>query len=170
MLAGSPADASVRAATAGDGPAGGALPARAWRAAYARLLPADVLQALHPGALSEAWRPAVTAPPSPTHRVLVACAGPTVVGFAAAQPDGEVVALLVDPVQQRRGHGSRLLNAVVDLLREDGVDRVAAWAPVDDSPRIAFLTSAGLEPDGTRRTLALPGGGGLIELRLTAGL
>lgn len=168
VLGGSSADASVRPATAADVPTIGAVQARAWRAAYARMLPAEVLEALDPEALAAAWRPAVTGPPSPRHRVLVACAGTTVVGFAAVQPDGELVALLVDPAQQRRGHGSRLLNAIVDLLREDAVERVAAWAPAEDLPRVRFLTSAGLQPDGASRTLALPGGGRLTELRLTA--
>lgn len=170
MLGAPGADASVRPAVAADVPAIGAVQARAWRTAYARVLPAAVLDAFDPHALADAWRPAVTAPPSPRHRVLVACAGPTVVGFSAVQPDGELVALLVDPAQQRRGHGSRLLAAVVDLLREHGVPTVAAWSPLDDSPRLAFLSSAGLEPDGARRTLELPGGGRLTEVRLAAAL
>lgn len=170
MLRGSAADASVRPAVPADLPAMGAVQARAWRAAYRDLLPEDVLGALDPVVLAEAWRPAVVSPPSPAHRVLVACSGPTVVGFTAVQPDGELVALLVDPAQQRRGHGSRLLAAAVDLLREVGGTVVVAWSPVEDAPRIAFLSSAGLEPDGARRALALPGGGTLTELRLTAGL
>jgi ribosomal protein S18 acetylase RimI-like enzyme len=164
------ADASVRAAGAADVPAIGSVQSRAWRAAYSRLLPAEVLDALAADSLAEAWRPAVTAPPSPGYRVLVACAGPTVVGFAACQPDGELVALVVDPAHQRSGHGSRLLNAVVDLLREDGAASVSTWSPVDDAPRLAFLASAGLAPDGTRRTFELPGGGVLPELRLVAAL
>jgi GNAT superfamily N-acetyltransferase len=170
VLGPSTADASVRAATPSDVPAIGAVQARAWRAGYARLLPAEVLDALDPDALAEAWRPAVAAPPTPGHRVLVACAGPTVVGFAASRPDGELVALLVDPTHQRRGHGSRLLNAVADLLREDHVPGVLAWAPTQDTPRVAFLTSAGFAADGARRTLELPGGGTLEETRLVAGL
>lgn len=164
------ADASVRPAIPADVPAIGAVQARAWRAAYRDVLPAAVVDALDPGALADAWRPAVATPPSPRHRVLVACAGPTVVGFAASDDTGELVALLVDPVHQRQGHGSRLLNAVVDLLREDGVDRLGAWAPVGDRPRLDFLVSAGLGPDGVRRVLELPGGGTLEEAHLVASL
>ncbi|UER53975.1 GNAT family N-acetyltransferase [Kineosporiaceae bacterium SCSIO 59966] len=170
VLTGPGADASVRAATAGDVPAIGAVHSRAWRTAYSGLLPAEVLEALAPEALAEAWRPAVSAPPSPGHRVLVAAAGPTVVGFAAAEPDGEVVALLVDPAHQRRGHGSRLLNAVADLLREAGGERIGTWTPEQDAPRLAFLRTSGLEPDGRRRTLELPGGATLEEVHLHAGL
>ena len=160
VLTGPGADASVRAATAGDVPAIGAVHSRAWRTAYSGLLPAEVLDALAPEALAEAWRPAVSAPPSPGHRVLV----------AAAEPDGEVVALLVDPAHQRRGHGSRLLNAVADLLREAGGERIGTWTPEQDAPRLAFLRTSGLEPDGRRRTLELPGGATLEEVHLHAGL
>lgn len=164
------ADASVRPATAADVAALGAVQSRAWRAAYADVLPRDVLDALAPEVLAEGWHPAVVAPPSPGHRVLVAAAGPTVVGFAAAQPDGEIVALVVDPAHQRQGHGSRLLNAVADLAREDGVAALSAWSPVADGPRVAFFTSAGFAADGGRRTLELPRGGTLPELRLVAAL
>jgi GNAT superfamily N-acetyltransferase len=162
------AEASVRPASAGDAPAIGAIQARAWRTAYARLLPSEILTALDPDVLAAAWRAAVTAPPSPAHRLLVACAGPTVVGFAAVDADGEIVALLVDPPHQRRGHGSRLLNAVADVVRRAHGERLAAWAPVADEPRAAFLASAGFATDGTRRRLALPGGGAIDEMRLVA--
>ena len=62
---------------------------------------------------------------------LVACAGDQVVGLAAVGPSqdpdaggaqGEVTVLGVHPDARRQGHGSRLLNASVDLLREAGAD------------------------------------------------
>ena len=164
-------DASVRTATAADLGAVGAVHARAWRAAYPDLLPPDVLAGLEPEALSRAWEQAVTAPPSPRHRVLVACAGATVVGFAAVEPGGELVALLVDPTHQRRGHGSRLLSAVVEHLRVASAPRLLAWCHLDDPARRAFLTSAGLGPDGAWRELEVPGAPvGLREVRLVAAL
>ena len=68
----------------------------------------------------------------------------TVVGFAAAGPADEqalapeepplpddvaaVTDLLVEPRWGRRGHGSRLLAAAVDLWREDGFTHAVAWA------------------------------------------
>ena len=181
------ADASVRPATAADLAAIGAVHARAWRAAYTDLLPPDVLASLEPDAFARAWQGAVTTPPSRRHRVLVACAGPTVVGFCASapddgsspsgaaggpsSPDAEIVTLLVDPVHQRRGHASRLLSATVDHLRGDQVPVVRAWSPADDGPRRAFLGSAGFAPDGTSRDLILPGESGTLrEVRLVAAL
>lgn len=165
------ADASVRPAVAADLGAIGAVHARAWRSAYADVLPGDVLAALHPAALGRAWTPAVTEPPSPGHRVVVACSGPTVVGFAAVDPGGELVALHVDPAHQRRGHGSRLLSAGVDHLRGAGAALLVAWCPLPDSARRAFLVSAGLAPDGAWRELEVPGATrGLREVRLVARL
>lgn len=171
LLAPGAADASVRTAAAGDVDAIGAVHARSWRSTYAEVLPADVLAALDPSALGRAWGPAVTEPPSSAHRVLVACSGPTVVGFAAVDGDGDLVALLVDPAHQRRGHGSRLLSAVVDHLRGAGSHLLVAWCPLPDSARRAFLVSAGLAPDGAWRELEVPGApGGLREVRLLARL
>lgn len=171
VLAAGAVDASVRTAVPADVGAIGAVHARSWRRAYADLLPVEVLAALDPSALARAWAAAVASPPSPGHRVVVACAGSTVVGFAAVDAAGELVALLVDPAHQRRGHGSRLLSAAVDHLRAVGASPVVAWCPLDDLPRRAFLTSAGLAPDGAWRELEVPGAaGGLREVRLVAWL
>ncbi len=171
VLGAATADASVRAATPGDVAPIGAVHARSWRATYADSLPDAVLAALDPDGLADSWRGAVTAPPTPQHRVLVACAGPTVVGFAAVEPTGELVALLVDPTHQRRGHGSRLLSAAVDHLRETGADEVSSWAAVTDPARRAFFASAGLGPDGAWRELEVPGAlAPLREVRLVASL
>lgn len=170
LLGAAGADASVRPARAADLPAVGAVHSRSWRTAYADHLPAEVLAALEPDALAEAWRPAVTAPPSPRHHVLVACAGSTVVGFAAGDGDGELVALHVDPAHQRRGHASRLLSAAADLARTDEVAALSTWCPLVDTARRTFLESAGFGPDGAWRELEVPGAEGLRELRLVATL
>lgn len=170
---------TVRAAGAGDAAAIGAVQARAWRQAYRDVLPPQVLQALSAEALADTWRAAITAPPSPRHRVLVACGDDLVVGFAAVAPardrdaaeaDGELVELAVDPAHQGRGHGSRLLAAATDTLREAGAATVRAWVPAADRPRHDFLVSAGLRPDGATRTLAAPDGTQAEQLRLSASL
>jgi GNAT superfamily N-acetyltransferase len=167
---------SVREARAGDVPAVAAVHARAWRAAYADLLDAATLAALTPEALEAGWRAAITAPPSPRHAVLVALSDDLVIGFAAVAPsedadagagDGELVALAVDPAHQRAGHGSRLLSAATDRLRDDGFTAVATWTPDADAPRRAFLASAGLAEDGATRAYA---GQDLTEVRYAAAL
>jgi GNAT superfamily N-acetyltransferase len=94
---------------------------------------------------------------------------PTVVGFAAAGPADEaalapgepplgtdvaaITELLVEPRWGRRGHGSRLLAAIVDRWREDGFTTALAWVYEQDPATRAFLSSAGWAPDGARRAL-----------------
>ncbi len=173
VLGPSSADASVRPAVPADAEAMGACQARSWRLAYADLLPDEALAALTGPGLAPFWQAAISAPPSPRHRVLVACSGSTVVGFAALAPSGdgdadarhgELAALVVDPMHQRAGHGSRLLAAAADTLRQNAFDAVRVWIPEPDTALAAFLVSAGLAPDGARRTHDL------TELRLSAAL
>nr|WP_297429275.1 GNAT family N-acetyltransferase [uncultured Actinotalea sp.] len=154
------ADVSVRPATPGDEAAITRTQLRAWRSSHGEVLGAEVLEQLDARAVQEQWAQAITAPPTGGHRVLVACDGPRVVGFAASAPvaDGiEVVALEVDPEHQRGGHGSRLLAACVDLGRETGAGHVRTWVLDGDAAREQFLGAAGLGPDGSRRELASDG-------------
>ena len=69
-------------------------------------------------------------------------------GRRAARPRGRA------RVADATGHGSRLLAAVVDGLRQDGADHVIAWVLDGDTARAQFLRSAGLGPDGAARELA----------------
>ncbi|MFB6395373.1 GNAT family N-acetyltransferase [Polymorphospora lycopeni] len=143
-----------------------------WRVAYRRLLPRHVLDRLDEAFLARQWSAAVESPPSPRHRVLVAieqAEQSVLVGFAASGPADEqalapeepalpphtaaVTDLLVEPRWGRRGHGSRLLAATVDLWREDGFATAVAWAFDGDDATRKFLTSTGWEPDGAARAL-----------------
>ena len=137
---------------------------RSWRQRFAGLLPPDVLDALDPRDLALVWAGAILNPPTPAARLLVAVADDEVLGYAAvgpspdpdADPDtGELSALEVDPDAQRRGHGSRLLAAAVDLAREAGWTTLHAWCALDDEPRRAFLQSTGWGPDSAFRDLAV---------------
>jgi GNAT superfamily N-acetyltransferase len=144
-----------------------------WRYAYRRMLPRQVLDDLDQDFLRERWLEAITAPPSPRHRVLTAIEQADqeyVVGFAACGPfDANALApdeeldsfagvgaftdLLVEPRWGRRGHGSRLLAASVDLWRADGLTSAVAWAFEQDPAVLKFLGSAGWAPDGATRAL-----------------
>jgi len=159
-----------------------------WRTAYRRLLPRHVLEQLDEEWLAERWLAAVTEPPSPRHQVLVAVEQAEqsyLVGFAAGGPADEaalapeepplpatvaaVTDLLVEPRWGRRGHGSRLLAATVDLWRDNGFDTAVAWVYEGDPATLKFLTSAGWQPDGAGRALDVEDM--LVpQLRLHAGL
>lgn len=151
------ADVSVRPATAEDDGAITRVQLRAWRSSHVEVLGAATLEGLDVAVVRERWAAAIKAPPSPLHRVLVACDGAQVVGVAACAPveaGVEVLALEVDPDHRRGGHGSRLLAACVDLAREDGATHLQTWVLQGDAAREQFLASAGLGPDGARRELA----------------
>jgi GNAT superfamily N-acetyltransferase len=175
-------DAGVRPARPDDAEAIGAVHARAWQVSYAELLPDRADAALAPESLAASWREAVVDPPSREHRVLVATAGPQVVGFAALSPagdadtdptaDAELVVLLIDPERTHQGHGSRLLNASADTLRDRGFQRVIAWVPEPDGDRKRFLQDAGFAADGGSRLLDAAGDGTTTvrEVRLSASL
>lgn len=170
---GAHADVSVRPAVAGDEQQVARIQLAAWRQAHAATLGDEVLDSFDEAVFVQRWAQAVRTPPAPGYRVLVACAGPRVVGFAAvapvpppeseplAAPGGVIVALEVDPPDQRAGHGSRLLAAAVDLLRGDGADQVQTWVIDGDEARDRFLAGAGMGPDGAVRDLSSgegPGG------------
>ncbi len=174
------ADASVRRAGPNDAPAVGIVQATVFREAYAGRVPDDVLAQFEPDAFGRAWRASLANPPAGVHRLLVACAGPQVVGAIAVGPAqdpdaepawAEVTLLAVHPDARRQGHGSRLLNASVDILREAGAEAVTAWLRADDEATRGFLTASGFGPDGAfRDRVVSPEGRTLREVRVTAGI
>lgn len=128
--------------------------------------------------VARVWHAAITRPPMAHHRVLVATEpwgaphpgdqpdstrlASRVFGFAAFGPssdddadrgDAEVMAFHIDQQALGRGHGSRLLHAVVDTLRVDGYRRATWWLRSGDDALRGFLTSAGWAPDGAHREL-----------------
>lgn len=172
------ADASVRPARADDVSEIARIQIDTWRIAYAAVLAAPVLDALSTDTAVAAWTPAVVAPPTPRHHVLVALERDWRVGFAAVVPADDVEPdapdplrtvvigpLLVEPRWGRRGHGSRLLAAAVDHAVADGMTRALAWVPAADSASLSFYRGAGWAADGVTRTLDT-GAGELREVRL----
>lgn len=162
------ADASVRPARAADVPRIAETQTNTWRIAYRSMLPAGVVDAITPAAAEASWGRAVSSPPSPRHHVLVATEADHVVGFVAFTPaepaDAEhlpesagavaiILTLLVEPRWGRRGHGSRLLAATVDFLREENVTEAVTWVLADDAASRAFYGSAGWAADGYVRDL-----------------
>jgi GNAT superfamily N-acetyltransferase len=172
------ADVSVRPATPEDAAELGRIQVDTWRTAYPQVVPGAVLDALSPDVATASWAAAVGAAPSAKHHVLVAMEQHWRVGFAAVGPAEELepddpdpqttaqlAVILVEPRWGRRGHGSRLLAAVVDTIRNDGMTRLIGWIPEGDSVTLDFLTSAGWAPDGLVRALDT-GDGELREIRL----
>jgi GNAT superfamily N-acetyltransferase len=179
------ADVHVRPARADDAAEIARIQLATWRTAYARVVPARVLDGVGDEFAIAQWQAAVTAPPTRQHRVLVAQEQQWTVGFAAVGPASEedlagdagpaaaetfaISTLLVEPRWGRRGHGSRLLAAAVDLARQDGFTTGIAWVLEADEASQSFYRSAGWEPDGTGRALDMDGTA-VHEIRLHASL
>jgi len=176
------ADVSVRPAREADVTEIARIQVETWHFSYADVLPAEALDALTFEAATEAWRPAIAAPPTPRHHVLVALEGQWTVGFAAFGPADDLQAedpdpettvsvgpLIVEARWRRRGHGSRLMAAVVDHARGDERTRAIAWVPETDQGTREFLVGAGWAPDGLVRALDT-GAGELREQRLAVSL
>ena len=166
------ADVSVRPARVDDAPAVARVQAAAWGLDYGDLLPGELLAALSGEPGVRRWRSCVQAPPSPRHRVLVACAGRDVVGVAALGPsedrdldvrvDAEIAVLLVAPDARGVGHGSRLLMAGVEHLRLEAFERAYTWVGAAEDAQRAFLAGAGWAADGAHRRLDLRGDGEVV--------
>jgi GNAT superfamily N-acetyltransferase len=176
------ADVSVRAALPADAPDIGRIQIDTWQTAYASILPAESLAEVDAETAGRTWLAALTDPPSPRHRVLVAREQSWTVGFIAIGPaddaeptdptpdrTGAVSVLVVDPRWGRRGHGSRLLAAAVDYWRGDGFVLANAWVPEADVASTSFYTSAGWARDGYVRLLDT-GAGTVREVRLHVSL
>lgn len=179
------AEAAVRTAETGDVHDIARIQVDTWQAAYAGLLPEQVLEGLDAEEVARIWDMTMT---SGDATVYVATEGPFTVGFCAAGPapedevadaDGTIPAdaattglvgtLLVEPRWGRRGHGGRLLAMAAEGLRDAGATRGVVWVPENDDVSTAFYERAGWERDGTVRTLDA-GGRPLREIRLTGHL
>jgi len=153
------ADASVRPARSADVAEIARIQLDTWRSAYAGFLPAEALDGVTPDMATAQWTAAIDDAPSPRHRVLVAQERDSTVGFVAVEPDPDdaaaasITTMLVEPRWGRRGHGSRMLAAAVDLARDDGTRRLTAWLFERDRASVGFYESAGWSRDGWTRTL-----------------
>src|SRR5690606_3718959 len=133
----------------------------AWQEMYHALLPEPVLAEMAGAearaAFTAPWRSAVSSPPTSRPRLLVAVVAGAQPGIASTRTvPGTVAARFayhIAPWLTRRGHGSRLLHAVVDHLVDDGFHAVYVWTLEQANPVRSFLEQAGWAPDGARREL-----------------
>jgi GNAT superfamily N-acetyltransferase len=102
-----------------------------------------------------------------------------VAGFASCGPatdadrwpatDAEMYELDVAPEMAGRGHGSRLLNAVADTVRDDGFHTLCAWALESGSGIRRFLEASGWRADGARAALDMGIAVPVIRLHVAVG-
>ncbi|WP_026927977.1 GNAT family N-acetyltransferase [Granulicoccus phenolivorans] len=145
----------------------------------------DLVAELAVDQLVRMWQTAILRPPLATFRVLVAVertpGRERVTGFAALSPssdpdsheadDAEVEEFVIDPERRGHGHGSRLMQAVVDTLRADRFTRATWWIRATDDRLRTFLTGAGWDADGAHREVGTDDGSIRIkQIRMHTGI
>ncbi len=159
---------------------------RAWRHAYAGIMPAGHLAGLDEQAWTAAHRARLLAEEGRGSRTDVAYAADgTISGFAscgpyrvaqdATRPDsafGEVYAIYVDPARLGTGCGLALMRTATAYLRERGWTEVRLWVLADNARARRFYERFGFAPDGATSVYTLRTAGGdaidLPEIRYAA--
>lgn len=134
-----------------------------WRAAYAGLIPANVLAQLSVEHDAQQIRERITHPPPGSFWWVAEKAG-RIVGFASGGPErsgdeiyrGEIYALYVLPPFQRQGIGTRLVLASVQTLIQNGLTSMLIWVLADNHPGRAFYARLGGQPT-REQTITLRG-------------
>ncbi|MFV9653333.1 GNAT family N-acetyltransferase [Pseudomonas sp. NY15366] len=143
----------------------------AWRAAYARILPAGYLSTLSVEQREAMWRAAVE---SGQPELLVAKDGCTVLGWVAfgacRDPDAtpfqaEVWAIYIAPVNWSSGVGRQLWQQTRDILSARGYSTCSLWVLPENERAIRFYRAAGFVTDDVPARQLELGGRLLQEVR-----
>lgn len=166
---------STRAATLDDAPAIAALLVRAWRVAYADILPAEVLAAQQVEAREPRIR-ALLQGSEPDHTLYVAEWDGRVVGFVgfgaarenpvrpAPQGVGEVFGLYLDPPEFGSGAAVALLSLAEGLLATR-FQRAVLWTFEHNTRARRFYERQGWVHDGAVAPYPRPGCAGVRVVR-----
>lgn len=152
----------VRDATLKDVQAIAEIHVAAWRAAYAGIVPAEVIEALTVEKRAAMWRERIE---KSGEILLVAVADEKVMGWASAGASrdedrvgqGEVYALYIAPTHWRSGCGARLMRAVEQRLGAAGFCMAILWVLTENSRARAFYERVGYRPDGATKDAQLYG-------------
>ena len=128
----------IRPADVDDAAAIARVHVSSWRATYTDLLPADFLESLTEAGYADRWRRFI-AERSNLAFVVEDDSG-DVVGFASGGRDrageasykGELYAIYLLEVAQRRGYGRELVRAIAGGLRGMGLDDMIVWVLRDN--------------------------------------
>jgi N-acetylglutamate synthase-like GNAT family acetyltransferase len=162
--------AVIRAADIADVAGIARLHVKAWQDAYRGRMPDAYLDGLDPSRKAAAWFAAVQRAQT---LILVALHNSSLVGFCALAPSrdadatagvGEVTALYVDAHCWRSGHGTALLDAVVQNAPERGMSELTLWVLAANARARSFYEARGFFSDGHAKTDQFPGFA-LSELR-----
>lgn len=157
-------DPVVREATPTDARRIAEIRIASWRATYAGIVPAPILERMDV-ARHEAWIMDRIVGPAARTTLVVEDADGRLAGYALSAPagdadaagTGEVEAIYLDPEARGRGLGPPLLRAAMDALALGGFDTVVLWVLTANAPARRFYERAGFRPDGAARMLDFDG-------------
>lgn len=151
----------LRAARPNDSAAIARIHADTWQAAYASLLPPEIVAAEDYDTRAAFWKKRLIHNPQGVFLAEDDALGP--MGFVSCGPAvepikmdsgnfrGEVYALYVRPVCQGMGLGQQLLQAAIGNLQKAGYSAVMIWIPAQSSA-CKFFVRMGGQIIGDRRT------------------
>ena len=150
---------NVRSASIADAEAIARVHVLSWQGAYAGLLPESFLRGLSVERRAQFWKHELQ-----NTRVDVFVAedsGGRVVGFVSLGPSrdedapagtGEILTIYVLPEEWGKGHGRRLMEAVVDKARRRGFAAITLWVLEGNERAKRFYSIAGFTPDGAAKS------------------
>jgi ribosomal protein S18 acetylase RimI-like enzyme len=155
---------ATRPATVDDARAIAEIRVDAWRATYAGVVPASILDRMDVGR-SEAWLRELLATPEDRRTLVVEDRPGRIAGYAivagARDEDaaglGEIEAIYLRPDARGRGLGRPLLEAATTSLAEAGFEAAVLWVLTANDGARRFYERAGFRPDGTARDLDFDG-------------
>lgn len=120
---------------------------RAWRGAYAGIIPHKALNKMVGRRGTSWWADAIKRKAT----VLVVEIGGEVAGYATLgrnrarelKQQGEIYELYLSPEYQGIGLGTRLFSAAREMLRSHGFDGLVVWALEENEGALAFYEGAG---------------------------
>ena len=153
----------IREATQADAEEIARVHVASWEVAYAGLLPIDTIEE-HAAQRGPAWSGILA---GNDHGTLVAVEDGRIAGFAsvgasrdddAAEGEGELLAIYVDPAWWRSGAGSALHAAALDALAERGYTRAVLWVLEANDGARRFYERQGWQADGSASTFTFGSG------------
>ena len=154
---------ALRVATSDDASAIARIRVDSWRAAYAGIVPARILERMDAAAFAPRLALRLG---GADHGTLVAqAAGGAVVGFVIAGPSrdedargaGEIEAIYLAPGARGRGIGAALLEAACASLADRGFGNVVLWVLTANAPARRFYERHGFARDGGAQMLDFDG-------------
>ena len=139
---------SVRPAAPRDAKAIAEIHVATWQAAYAGLIPDDVLKAMTYEKRLAYWKEAIE---YSDPKLLVASADDKVIGFVGFDRSrdpgtkssvGEIWAMYVTPAHWRQGAGLALWDGARDGLKDEGCTHVTLWVLVANERALQFYEQA----------------------------